>query len=180
MEMPINNTPNDLLDCINAELAELTKDLLLNVPGEKSRDTEPPRAPKIFGMYLDKKGDETKQVPYILTVIQTGHDEQRTGGNPESYCGVRLVFATYNENLGEGRRELLALISRIRIGLSKRKVLGGQYVLRGEIDWAIDPAYTGAYHYGEMLMGYEIPPLFPDSFSDGFADNWENENPHDF
>lgn len=162
MEMPMDNTPNQLLDCINAQVAELTKDLLLSVPGETSRDKEPPRAPKIFGMYLEKKGDETKQVPYILTMVMTGHDEQRSGGPPESWCGVRLVFATYNEALGEGRRELLSLITRVRTGLSRRKVLGGQYVLRSEMDWAIDPAYTGAYHYGELLTGYEIPPVFPD------------------
>ena len=166
MDPNMQHTPLELLECLKEMCSEVTKDLLLPVKGENSKDTPEPRAPKIYGMFVPKKDDETKQIPYLIIIVQTGHDEQKQNDTPTSWCGVRIVAAVYNPDTGAGRMDLLNIITRLRIEMLQRKALGKQFMLRGEIDWAIDPAPVGEYHFGEILTSYDTPPIYPKSMGE--------------
>ena len=157
----MQNAPLELLETLKGVCAEATENLLLPVQGENSKDIPEPRAPKIYGMFVPKKGDETKQIPYIIVIVQSGHDEQKPNSKPTSWCGVRIVAAVYNTDAGAGRLDLLNVLTRLRIELLQHKVLGNQFALRDEADWAIDPAYTGDYHFGEILTSYDTTPIYP-------------------
>lgn len=158
--------PNDLLDDLDALIKEQTKDLLLPLRtdrGESRENGEKFRAPLTFTMDLPKKEDDTKLAPYILTQILTGTDEQKAAEDPSSMCSVRVVVVLYCENMGEGKRNVLNVITRLRMELLRRKIIGKHFVLSDKIDWVVDPRSVGSYFSGEMLMNFKLPPIEPDN-----------------
>lgn len=155
-------TPIDLLNALCELCGDATKDIALPVRPEKAGAESSERAPKIYRMDIPKKEDDTKQVPYIIVQVLSGTDVQKPGEQPDCGCGVRIVFGVYSEDMGEGRLNVLNLIHRVRAELLRRRAIGGNFLLSNQIDWAIDPANTAPYHFGEMIMSFEMPPLMPD------------------
>lgn len=168
--------PNDLLDDLDELIKEQTKDLLLPLRferGESGENGEKFRAPLTFTMDLPKKEDDTRLTPYILTQILTGTDEQKPAEDPSSMCSVRIVVVLYCENMGEGKRNVLNVITRLRMELLRRKTIGKHFVLADKIDWVVDPRPVGSYFSGEMLMNFKVPPIEPDDRLSDEADNRE-------
>ncbi len=156
--------PDDLLDSLDALIKEQTKDLLLPLRvdrGENRENGEKFRAPLTFTMDLPKKEDDTRLAPYILTQILTGTDEQKPAEDPSSVCSVRVVVVLYCDNMGEGKRNVLNVITRLRMEMLKRKIIGKHFVLADKIDWVVDPRSVGSYFSGEMLMNFKLPPIEP-------------------
>ncbi len=162
MRAIIGYTSIDLLDALCDLCSEVTKHLVLPVKPERPGGEAYERRPKVYKMDLPKKEDDTKQIPYIIVQVLSGTDVQKEGVPPDSSCGVRIVFGVYSEDMGEGRLNVLNLIDRVRAELLRRRVIGGNFLLSNQIDWAIDPANTSSYYFGEMIMSFEMPPIMPD------------------
>ncbi len=158
-----NGTPIDLLNVLAEFVKNQTKDLLLRErPSLKKPDEKKYRAPIVFKMDLPKKEDDERKIPYILIQILTGKDEQSPGEDEYSTCSVRMVVAVYSDDIGEGKLDVLNVITRLRLGLLKRKPLGGAFLLGKDIEWVVDPAPPLPYCFGEMIMTFEMPPIYPD------------------
>lgn len=157
--------PDDLLNSLDALIKDQTKDLLLPLRvdrGQSRENGEKFRAPLTFTMDLPKKEDDTRLVPYILTQVLTGIDEQKSAEDPSSVCSVRIVVVLYCEDMGEGKRNVLNVITRLRMELLRRKIIGKHFVLGDKIDWVVDPRPVSSYFSGEMLMNFSLPPIEPD------------------
>ncbi|MBE6901402.1 MAG: hypothetical protein E7478_02915 [Ruminococcaceae bacterium] len=162
-------TPVALLDCIVNECDEATEDLLLPVRGEKGKSDEY-RRPLFFKMDLPQKEDDIKQIPYILVQVLGGLDEQPSGDLAQSDCTVRIVMAVYSPDMGEGKLNVLNIITRIRMRLLQREIIGGQFLLKEKIEWAIDPRPETPYYFGEMVMKFELPAVLPKCISEYMRD----------
>lgn len=158
-------TPNELLDALKEFCEDATAELKLCVRKERS---EPPerRSPTVFKMDVPKREDDTKAIPYIIIQILHGKDSQKPVVDPDSVVNIRIVAAVYNEDMGEGKLDILNVITRLRMKLLERRVLGKHFVLGEEIEWVIDPRAQPPYYFGEMLMTFEIPPIIPKAKSD--------------
>lgn len=171
--------PDDLLDNLDALIKDQTKDLLLPLRvdrGESRENGEKFRAPLTFTMDLPKKEDDTRLAPYILTQILTGTDEQQPAEDPSSVCSVRVVVVLYCNDMGEGKRNVLNVITRLRMELLKRRIIGKHFTLAGKIDWVVDPRPpVGSYFSGEMLMNFKLPPIVPNDRLRDEVDNREEE-----
>ncbi|MEZ3437606.1 MAG: hypothetical protein K1W18_01840 [Oscillospiraceae bacterium] len=167
-------TPIELLYELKRFIEEQTKDIILSVrpvknkvipePSDKkktsSADEEPlTRAAEVHLMRLPDKDAETNRIPYILLQLLTGIDEQEQGKDPDSACRIRIVVATYSEDGSAGSMDLLNVITRIRVALLKKGVIGKQFTLRKPLEYTIYPDETGTYYLGEMLTIWGIPTI---------------------
>ncbi len=167
-------TPIELLDELKKFIEESTKDIILSVrpvnnkiipepsgKGKKEKSEEQPksRAAEVYLMRLPNKDAETNRIPYILLQFLTGEDTQQAGNEPDSECKVRIVIATYSENASAGSMDLLNVITRIRIALLKKGVIGKQFTLRKPLEYVVYPDETGAYYLGEMITKWGIPTI---------------------
>lgn len=167
-------TPIELLFELKQFIEEQTKDIILSVRPVKNKvipepsgkkkadnaDNEPlTRAAEIHLMRLPDKDAETNRIPYILLQLLTGIDEQEQGKEPDSECRIRIVVATYSEDGSAGSMDLLNVITRIRVALIKKGVIGKQFTLRKPLEYIIYPDETGAYYLGEMLTIWGIPTI---------------------
>ena len=167
----MKTTPIDLLDALSELCGKCTKDLFLPVCPDKPGCESKERAPVIFKMDVPKKTDDEKQIPYIIVQLLTGTETQKPGNDPYSVCGVRIVVGVYSDDMGEGRLNVLNIITRLRMELLKREPVGGGFLLSDQIDWAVDPGSTSPYFFGEMIMSFEMPPIVPekpDSFNSAY------------
>ena len=150
-------TPNILLERLKEFTEETTKDMILEVR-VKSGETGPKeRAAEVYTMRLPNKDAETKQIPYILLQFIKGTDDQKEGEQPESECAVRFVFATYSEDGGKGAMDVLNLITRIRLALIKKGVIGEQFSIKRPIEYIVYPDSTPPYFMGEIMTLREMP-----------------------
>lgn len=167
-------TPIELLYELKRFIEKQTKDIILSVrpvknkvipepSGKKktsSADEEPlTRAAEVHLMRLPDKDAETNRIPYILLQLLTGIDEQEQGKDPDSACRIRIVVATYSEDGSAGSMDLLNVITRIRVALLKKGVIGKQFTLRKPLEYTIYPDETGTYYLGEMLTIWGIPTI---------------------
>lgn len=154
-------TPIMLLDEIAIECKEATRDLLLPCRGDKDKP-DSFRTPNIYKMNVPRKEDNLKQIPYVVAQVLSGEDDQPFGDTAESECGIRIVIAVYSEDMSEGPLNVLNVITRIRERFLLRKSIDGQFLLKRKISWAIDPRPEDPYYFGEMIMTFEMPPIYPD------------------
>ncbi len=156
-------TPIDLLNALKEFSVQRTKDLLLRErPDPKHPDEKKYRAPTVFMMDLPKKNDDERCIPYILIQVLTGKDEQNPAEDDYSTCSIRIVTAVYSDDMSEGKLNVLNVITRLRLGLLKRRTIGGAFHLGKDIEWVVDPAPPVPYFFGEMIMTFEMPPIYPD------------------
>ncbi len=167
-------TPIELLYELKKFIEETTKDIILSVrpvnnrvipepsgKGKKEKSEEQPksRAAEVHLMRLPNKDAETNRIPYILLQFLTGEDTQQTGNEPDSECKVRIVVATYSEDASAGSMDLLNVITRIRVALLKKGVIGKQFALRKPLEYVVYPDETGSYYLGEMITIWGIPTI---------------------
>ncbi|MDD4599624.1 hypothetical protein SDC9_04142 [bioreactor metagenome] len=120
------STPLLLVDELCILVGQATKELILEVKkGE-------PRAPIIISGFLDddepKPGrppeDETeKAVPFVIARFLTGEDSQQTGT-----ATIRIIATTYSKH-GQGWRDPLEVLERIRQELLRNRTLGKKFRL---------------------------------------------------
>lgn len=167
-------TPIELGNALTALCKDTTEDLLLPV---RKKSTEPPemRSPAVYLMDVPKKEDDTNAIPYIIVQILTGKHEQKPVSDPESRVSIRIVAAVYSEDMGEGKLNVLNIITRLCDKLLKREILASHFVLADNIEWVVDPRPAPPYYFGEMLMTFEIPPVYPESLSAISYQNKEEE-----
>jgi hypothetical protein len=151
-------TPLTLLDRLKEFIEEQTRDLLLCVRG-KAEEEPQERPAGVYKMRLPNKEGETKLIPYILLQFISGHDFQDAQQEPESGCVVRIVVATYSEDGETGARNVLNVITRIRIALLKAGVIGGQFLLKKPIEYVVYPDSTYPYFLGEMITRWDLPAI---------------------
>ncbi|MCL2087652.1 MAG: hypothetical protein FWH05_08695 [Oscillospiraceae bacterium] len=159
-------SPIVLLEELKKFVEENTKDIILatrpvknKVYSEDSKKKPPHRkkkSPKVYLMRLPDKDAETNLIPYIVLQYLTGKDEQPPGEPPYSTCTIRIVAATYSEDAGEGAKDLLNVLTRIRIALLKSGGVG-QFLLCKPLENIVYPDETNPYYLGEMLTIWEIP-----------------------
>lgn len=167
-------TPIELLYELKKFIEENTKDIILSVrpinnkvipePGGKSKKEETGERPKnraaeVHLMRLPNKDAETNRIPYILLQFLTGTDQQQGGKEPDSECKIRIVVVTYSEDGSAGSMDLLNVITRIRIALLKKGVIGKQFTLRRPLEYITYPDETGTYYLGEMITIWGIPTI---------------------
>ena len=167
-------TPIELLYELKRFIEEQTKDIILSVrpvinkvipePSGKKKTTaanEKPqsRAAEVYLMRLPDKDAETNRIPYILLQLLTGIDEQEAGKEPDSSCKIRIVVATYSEDGSAGSMDLLNVITRIRIALLKKGVIGKQFTLRKPLEYITYSDDTEKYYFGEMITIWGIPTI---------------------
>ena len=165
-------TPIELLYELKKFIEEATKDIILSVRPVNNRvypetsgkskqlgDQPKSRAAEVHLMRLPNKDAETNRIPYILLQFLTGEDTQQSGNEPDSECRIRIVVATYSEDGSAGSMDLLNVITRIRIALLKKGVIGKQFTLRRPLEYTTYPDETGAYYLGEMLTVWGIPTI---------------------
>lgn len=157
-------TPIDLLDALADFCEDKTADMKLETSHRRGEPVRY-RAPIVYRMDVPKKEDEERTVPYIIIQILTGKDEQPSANEPCSVVNIRIVASAFSEDMGEGKLNVLNVLDRIRLGLLERKPIGGHFVLTESIEWAIDPRSVSTYHFGEMLVSFEMPPIYPESSS---------------
>ena len=165
-------TPIVLLERLREFIQENTADIILSVrpvknktlptPRPKGKTTGPGaseehRAAEVHLMRLPDKDAETNRIPYILLQLLTGKDEQKPGEQPDSECKIRVIVATYSENDSEGSLDTLNVITRIRIALLKKVVIGDQFFLRQPLEYLIYPDDTQPYFFGEAMLTFEMP-----------------------
>ncbi len=157
-------TPIELGNALTVLCKETTSDLLLPV---RKKPSEPPeeRSPSVYLMDVPKKDDDTNAIPYIIVQILTGKHEQKPVNEPENRVSIRIVAAVYSEDMGEGKLNVLNIITRLYYKLLKREVIADHFVLAESIEWVVDPRPVPPYYFGEMLMTFEIPPVYSESLS---------------
>lgn len=156
-------TKTILLERLGEFTRETTGEMLLPVRRQKE-DTEAPvpRAAAVFLMRHPDGTAATKKAPYILHQIVTGKDIQRAGEKaPDATAVVRSVICVYSEAEDEGGLMLLELMERLRIGLLRQVILGGQFELDLEsgVETLVYPEDTAPYYIGEMVSTWKLPKI---------------------
>ncbi|MCM1165675.1 MAG: hypothetical protein NC401_06655 [Ruminococcus sp.] len=167
-------TPIELLYELKKFIEENIKDIILTVrpvnnkvipepsgksKKEKAEEQPRKRAAEVHLMRLTNKDAETNRIPYVLLQFLTGADEQEAGKPPDSECKIRIVVATYSEDGSAGSMDLLNVITRIRVALLKKSVIGKQFTLRKPLEYAAYPDETGTYYLGEMITIWGVPTI---------------------
>ncbi len=152
-------TPLELLETLKIFVEEETKDLILPVKVSRGSSEKKERAAKVFKQSLPDKDSGTSRIPYVLLQFLKSKDEQPPGNNPDSTCMVRIVVATYSEDGEEGAMSALNLMTRIRLALLKKRVVGGAFTLK--LDTPLEAIYypddTAPYYLGEMVTNWQMP-----------------------
>lgn len=148
-----------LLDELKKFIEENTKDIILSVRTKTNSEGENERPASVHKMRLPNKDAETKLIPYILLQFLTGKDEQEEGERPASECKIRIIVATYSEDGEEGAMDVLNILTRIRIALLKKGIIGEQFLIKKPLEYIVYPEDTAPYHMGEMLTIWEMPEI---------------------
>jgi len=154
-----------LLDDLKTAVEEEIKDLVLPLSIQKEDGgVQRYRAPEVHKMRLptsrEASRDAKKYAPYVLIQAVTAEDAQAPGQSPTASVGVRMVCVTYNrDDEGLGALSLWELMERIRIGLLKRGVIGGQFVLDPQkgIQALFYDDDLAPYFAGELTMVFGRP-----------------------
>ncbi len=152
-------TPLELLDVLQSFIEEKTKDIKLPVRVSGKNGEEKERPAEVFKMALPDKSSGTKRIPYVLLQFLKSADNQSAGENPESFCKVRIVIATYSENGEEGALCALNLMTRIRVELLKKGMLDDRFILKGPLEMIYYPDDTAPYYLGEMMTSWKMPAI---------------------
>lgn len=126
------STPLILVDELCKLIADATAELVLEAK------TGPPRPPSAVAGFLDddeprpgKPPDDEfeRAVPFVLVRFRSGEDTQDAGT-----ATVRLIATTYSRH-GQGWRDPLNVLERIRQGIITSRPLARQFDLQLPIKW---------------------------------------------
>ncbi|MEG0778820.1 MAG: hypothetical protein RSG55_08235 [Oscillospiraceae bacterium] len=167
-------TPMVLLDELKKFIEQETRDIILPVktrPLDSGAIIE--RAAQVWPMRLPFRDDDIKKAPYILLQLLNGGDSQETGKPSASECNVRIIVCCYSENASEGAMNILNVITRIRMALLKKRIIGDRFTLRMPLEWLIYPDDTAPYFMGEIATIWDMPTIEREVLR-----NWQLENNH--
>ena len=156
-------TKVNLLEALRDYTEQLVSDMLL--PVQMQEDDEKPPAPRAPGVYvggLAAFSEAKEKVPYIFHQVFTAQDRwdparHYIAGN----AVVRSVFAVYHEDNAEGQMSLLGLLERVRLGILRKGIVGGQFRLDYElgVECVIYPNNITPFYAGEMISTWNLPPV---------------------
>lgn len=144
-----------LLSDLKTVVEEETRELLLPVSIQKEdRGEQKYRAPEVHRMRLPNSADAKKYAPYVLIQAVDAEDAQTAGESPRSSVGVRMVAVVYHRSEPDGALALWELMDRIRTGLLRRSVIGGQFQLdlRRNVQQLVYDENLAPYFAGEISM----------------------------
>ncbi len=144
-------TPAVLLDTLKEFTERETRDLLLPVKGEGDKSAA------VHKMRLPDQSDVKKKAPYIILQVLNGSDEQQLGKTPQSKCNVRIIACCYCEDASLGAMYILNLLTRLRLALLKKRVIGEMFTLELPLEYIIYPDDTAPYFMGEMATTWQMP-----------------------
>lgn len=152
-------TPIVLLECLEEVVKEKTKDIILQVRTAPGEEDNKERAAYVYKMQLPREKDKTQKIPYILLQVLNGSDDQEKNEPEKSTCKIRMVFATYSEDGGQGSYDVLNLILRVRSELEKVGIIGGKFTLQKPLEYIIYPDSPYPYYIGEMVTNWSMPTI---------------------
>ena len=152
-------TPTILIEKLAEFIEDKTKDIILEVRTDRGSTDSKERAAEVYKMDLPKKEDRSKRIPYILLQYLNGTDDKKPQDIAESISTVRIVIATYSEDAGKGKYDVLNIISRIRSELEKKCLIGKEFVLQMPLEYIVYPDGTAPYYMGEMITNWSIPTI---------------------
>ena len=150
-------TTENLLDALREFLEERLKDYRLPVKQEGWNNQPIYRPVEVQSLYMDDPDEDHERIPYILLQPLNGKDERTDNGQMDGRVNVRIVITIFNENLREGRAQILHIIQTIRRELIRAGVVGKSFDLKWPLEWLIYPDDTGNYHMGEMSTTWGVP-----------------------
>lgn len=150
-------TPLILMEELKKIIEHETENLILPVRVNKLEGKNKERKVNVHMMRLPDKEAETKEIPYVLLQFLKQEDLHTNGETPESSGMIRIIVAAYSENSEEGAMCILDLLTRIRISLLKRGVVGEQFLLRPPLEMIVYPDNTNPYFLGEMITNWSMP-----------------------
>lgn len=160
-------TPLDLLDQMKTFIEHETKSLLLPVWTDRHSGKKNERPAEVHKMQLPNKKAEFERIPYVLIQFLTGKDDQKPGEETESSCKIRIVCATYSEDMSEGSLCLLNLMERIRFAFLRDCMIADRYLLKMPLEWIIYPDNTAPYYLGEMITEWTLPTVHMEEYLPG-------------
>lgn len=113
----------------------------------------------VYKMHLPEKTNNRKDVPYVIIQIVKSEDSQNEGELSASVCSIRFVFAIYSENAEDGQMALLDAISRVRIALLQKQIIGEQFALIHPLSISLYPDDDPPYFFGEINTQFSLPPI---------------------
>lgn len=150
-----------LLEALKVETEELIKELVMPVKPQKGDTEQQYRMADVYKMRLPDSTAATKKAPYVLHQLVTTFTEQPEGMSPQSYATVRSIFCVYCHDEQEGALMLLNLMERVRIGLMKKCIVGGQFALdmKRHLEQLVYSDDTAPYYAGEMVTVWRLPTV---------------------
>lgn len=152
-------TPIFLLENLTDFIKERTSDIKLQVRTRNNPKEEKRRAAEVYQMGLPNKDAEIQRIPYILLQLISGKDDKKEHEPAESMCQIRIVVGTYSEDIGEGKKDVLNLLLRIRSELEKIGIIGELFVLQNPLEYIVYPDNTAPFYFGEMITNWSIPVI---------------------
>lgn len=152
-------TPIFLLEELADFVEKKTKDIILQVRVRKGGVEDKERPAMVYKMELPNKDDRTQKIPYILLQFLNGKDDKKPQELEESIGTIRIVIATYSEDAGKGKYDVLNLISRIRSELEKVGIIGEKFALEKPLEYIVYPDNTAPYYLGEMITNWSMPTI---------------------
>lgn len=147
-------TPVILLEELKKFVEESTKNILL-----ETKNNAKNRIPKVIVGNLSRKEAEINDVPYIVLKFLTGQDLQEAGTPTEAKAKIRILVVTYSEDRSKGYIDALNVITRIRVDLLMKRVVGKCFKLDLPIEYIVYEEDISPYTIAEMVCNFDIPPI---------------------
>lgn len=151
-----------LLEDLEAFVRAETGELLLPLPIRKEdRGEQKHRAPQVHRMRLPNSERAKEYAPYVLIQAVDAEDAQQPGEQLSASVGVRLVFAVYDSDEPRGALALVEVMERVRIGLLRDVVIGGQFELdlTRNLQMAVYDQILAPYYAGELTAVFKRPEV---------------------
>lgn len=152
-------TVDNLLESLASFVREATKEMELPVVVERGSGKKPTCPPTVYTMGLPQVESAEEQVPFIVLEYLTGEDRFDEAQHPESKAMVRLVMVLYTENKEEGAKQVVNLITELRLAFLKQVVIDGKYKLLSPLENLVYPEHEHPYYFGEMMTNWEMPVI---------------------
>ncbi len=148
------STPLLLIDELCKLTAGATAELVL-----EAKHGESPRPPAIVPGFLDEdeprpgrppEDEVEKAVPFVIVRFVTGEDTDQAGT-----ATVRLIAVTYSKH-GQGWRDPLNVLERIRQAIITHRLLANQFDLQLPIKWDMPEEQPWPYWIAWMTTTWAI------------------------
>jgi hypothetical protein len=146
-------TPLLLIDELGKLITEATAELMLEVKGKKRR------SPVVIPGFLDDdeprpgkppEDPAEKAVPFVIARFVAGEDSQQAGT-----ATVRIIATTYSKH-GQGWRDPLTVLERIRQEILTQRPLANQFDLQLPIRWEMPEEQPWPYWIAWMTTIWAI------------------------